>query len=153
VTVKIRRKYSNYTGVQFAEVDVDGRLVTVRTRGDRAGRLENAWGDRYPFGETRAAPIKAMAERMAAEGRAHNPGKRARRLRGMARHQERLEAEARAWDVARGRRRFDRAGYMNRTYRRRRRNPMGHGEWIDILVPLVAVFLLVRGGVLKTGTT
>lgn len=31
--------------------------------------------------------------------------------------------------------------------RRPRRNPVGPGEWIDMLAPLVTLFLLVRRGV------
>ena len=59
------RKYSNHIGRQFAEVQVDTRLVTICTRGGRQQLQTNDFGDVYPLGETRAAFIKAKAEEKA----------------------------------------------------------------------------------------
>lgn len=60
----IEKRYSLYTGVRFAAVTCScGQRVDVCTRAPRDGERVNAWGDRYPIEETRAAWIKAEAER------------------------------------------------------------------------------------------
>jgi hypothetical protein len=62
--MRIAKRYGiNGYGTRFARVEFDdGRVVDVRTRGSKDGRLPNAWGEFYPTDETRATEIKLMAQ-------------------------------------------------------------------------------------------
>lgn len=64
--LKLEKSYGNYTGRRFARVLFpDGRRIEIITRGPRDGSSPNAWGDSYPFDETRRSQIFAKAAELA----------------------------------------------------------------------------------------
>jgi hypothetical protein len=65
---KVTRVYGTPAGTRFANVQhASGQTVSVRIRGSKDGRLLNAWGDPYPYEETRRPRIVEMAARQAVE--------------------------------------------------------------------------------------
>jgi hypothetical protein len=58
---RLEKTYGNHTGRRFAAVVIGGHRVDVLTRGTKDGTVGNAWGDPYPFEETRRAQIFAKA--------------------------------------------------------------------------------------------
>jgi hypothetical protein len=63
---KVLSVYGVNGGARFARVQFSsGQRVDVRIRGTKDGRLPNAWGDSYPYEETRRKMISEMAARLA----------------------------------------------------------------------------------------
>ena len=82
MSARIVKRYGQSIGTRFAAVEFDdGRRVDVRTRGSKDGRLLNAWGEPYPYDETRAAEVKAMAETMRANPRGRRKARKHARRR------------------------------------------------------------------------
>lgn len=65
---KVTRVYGAANGARFAAVQFEsGQRVDVRVRGSKDGKLLNAWGDPYPYEETRRVEITRMAARVAVQ--------------------------------------------------------------------------------------
>lgn len=57
----VRREPAKVNGNKFVQVEVNGEIVTVKTRGEKTGKVTNDFGDLFPIEEARAAEIKAKA--------------------------------------------------------------------------------------------
>lgn len=72
---RVLKFYGNHTGRRFATVETDdGSRIDVLIRGPRDGSTPNAWGDFYPFEETRKKMILVKAGEPIQ--RKANPGKK-----------------------------------------------------------------------------